>query len=756
MKMKSNSWNKHLLILPILEMLVILFLPQSADAKDIASYLTFDNSKGYLDKEIEDNLRAAFVKVYPDICAEFNNGKLREVKYVVDPNYDGVAYTTDAKVVMSSAYLNEHPEDYDCITHELVHVAQNYTAYVDEWVGEGLADYGRNKYGVNNSAAEWSLEQPQETALYTDGYTTTAAFFTWVEETYGGSFVQKLNKICKDGTYSIDCFEEITGMDIDTLWEKYFGQWYETEAEVDLSVPTPAKISDDTDISSYLTLVDKKKKVSSSLKKKIKKLFAKRYADICTMFNNGELLPVTITFDASEEGVAYTVGTNIVVGAAHLKERPEDYDCVTHELIHVAQQYTGNAPDWLVEGIADYGRYLYGVNNEKAGWSLPMAPKKGSSYSDGYTTTAAFLLWLEESEEQDVVAVLNQVLKRGDYSNSVWKQMTGKTLSALWKEYMKTRYEVPDAGENVGNLVFKDLNGKDVETDSFKGKYIYMSFCVRWGGLFDDVIAEIKGLKKTYGKDLVVVMVTEESASAMKKHVQAYNKKIDKSIFLWRDVKGISRSFCSYKGGRAYRWPTNILIGKNGKLLISSNFGKENYRSVNNGWKSAKEAVKSILGSSNVTWTSKGVQYTLKNYNAKFRITNQGKVKKKKVYGATMQYVAPIEKTKSVEIPDTVKVDGVTYKVTSISNNAFANNKKVTKITIGKNVKTIGDSAFKNCKKLSSIVVKTSKLKTVGDNVLQGIHKKAVISVPQKKLTVYKELFKGKGQANTVKIKKCS
>ena len=41
-----------------------------------------------------------------------------------------------------------------------------------------------------------------------------------------------------------------------------------------------------------------------------------------------------------------------------------------------------------------------------------------------------------------------------------------------------------------------------------------------------------------------------------------------------------------------------------------------------------------------------------------------------------------------------------------------------------------------------------------GAKALKGINKKAVIKVPAKKLKVYKKLFKGKGQAKTVKIKR--
>jgi hypothetical protein len=49
---------------------------------------------------------------------------------------------------------------------------------------------------------------------------------------------------------------------------------------------------------------------------------------------------------------------------------------------------------------------------------------------------------------------------------------------------------------------------------------------------------------------------------------------------------------------------------------------------------------------------------------------------------------------KSVSIPATVKVNGTSYKVTKIAANAFKNNKKITKIIIGKNITKIGEKCI--------------------------------------------------------------
>lgn len=116
----------------------------------------------------------------------------------------------------------------------------------------------------------------------------------------------------------------------------------------------------------------------------------------------------------------------------------------------------------------------------------------------------------------------------------------------------------------------------------------------------------------------------------------------------------------------------------------------------------------------------------------------------------------------------------LTYKVTSIADNAFANNKKLTKVTIGSNVTTIGKKAFYKCtsptkitipakvnkigkqafygcKKLKNITIKTTKLtgKNVGSKAFKDIYAKATIKVPKSKLTSYKKLLKSKGSKRT-------
>lgn len=111
------------------------------------------------------------------------------------------------------------------------------------------------------------------------------------------------------------------------------------------------------------------------------------------------------------------------------------------------------------------------------------------------------------------------------------------------------------------------------------------------------------------------------------------------------------------------------------------------------------------------------------------------------------------KKAAKITIPATVKSGKQVYKVTTIADNAFKNNKKIKTVVVGKNVRTIGKKAFYGCKNLKKITVQSSIIKKVGAKAFKGINKKAVIKVPSKKYKAYKKVFKGKGQAKTVTIK---
>ncbi len=137
---------------------------------------------------------------------------------------------------------------------------------------------------------------------------------------------------------------------------------------------------------------------------------------------------------------------------------------------------------------------------------------------------------------------------------------------------------------------------------------------------------------------------------------------------------------------------------------------------------------------------------TITNSDDSYKVTKSGTT------DGTVQYSATKKSKTTITIPDTVTINGITYKVTAVSKNAFKNNKKLKKVIIGKNVTKIEANAFSGCKNLKAITVKSTKLKSVGKNAFKEIHKNAKIKVPASKLKKYKKLMGKKGQKSTVKI----
>ena len=95
------------------------------------------------------------------------------------------------------------------------------------------------------------------------------------------------------------------------------------------------------------------------------------------------------------------------------------------------------------------------------------------------------------------------------------------------------------------------------------------------------------------------------------------------------------------------------------------------------------------------------------------------------------------------------------YKVTSIKSKAFYNKSVIKKITLGKNIKSIGTKAFYKCKKVKTVTIKTTKLttKNVKSNAFGKMKAKMTIKVPKAKKAAYKKLLIKRGVSKKAKIK---
>ena len=113
--------------------------------------------------------------------------------------------------------------------------------------------------------------------------------------------------------------------------------------------------------------------------------------------------------------------------------------------------------------------------------------------------------------------------------------------------------------------------------------------------------------------------------------------------------------------------------------------------------------------------------------------------------GAEVSLIKTNKKAKRMTIPAVIKVNGVTYKVTSIGTKAFNGSKKLTKVTVGTNIKKISNNAFFKCKSLKMVTIKSVLLtkKTANKKAFKGVNKKMVIKVPKKVKKAYVKIFKG-------------
>lgn len=113
--------------------------------------------------------------------------------------------------------------------------------------------------------------------------------------------------------------------------------------------------------------------------------------------------------------------------------------------------------------------------------------------------------------------------------------------------------------------------------------------------------------------------------------------------------------------------------------------------------------------------------------------------------GLSVRFSKANPKAKTVTIPNTIKVNGISYKVTEVGANAFKNNKKVKKVTIGANVVKIANKAFNKCPSLRNVIIKTTLLtkNTASKKCFNKVHKKMVIKVPKKVKKSYAKIFKG-------------
>ena len=130
----------------------------------------------------------------------------------------------------------------------------------------------------------------------------------------------------------------------------------------------------------------------------------------------------------------------------------------------------------------------------------------------------------------------------------------------------------------------------------------------------------------------------------------------------------------------------------------------------------------------------KGDTVTVKN--VVYKVTNADKKTVAAVKGKN-------KKLTSVSIASTVKVKGETCKVTAVNAKAFKGYARLKKVTIGKNVTTVGKQAFYGCKKLTKVSFKGTAVKSIKSAAFKKANAKIKVTLPKK--------LKGKNRTKLVK-----
>jgi hypothetical protein len=184
--------------------------------------LVFINLDSSFDSKVKSRMTDAFFIVYPQEAERFNKNTLSRVTFIVDPGYNGVAATGNGVARYSPKWLKEHPEDIDVVTHEVMHIVQSYPRGSGPgWLTEGIADYVRHKYGVNNEAGKWALPKYDTSHHYTKSYRITARFLLWLETKVRPSIINELDNAMRSRTYVPEIWEKLTTKSLDQLWDEY-------------------------------------------------------------------------------------------------------------------------------------------------------------------------------------------------------------------------------------------------------------------------------------------------------------------------------------------------------------------------------------------------------------------------------------------------------------------------------------------------------------------------------------------------------
>ncbi|QEM08560.1 basic secretory protein-like protein [Mucilaginibacter rubeus] len=184
--------------------------------------LVFINKNQHIDPAVQQSLIDTYFEIFPVLIKTFNKKTTKSVVFVTDTAYGGVAEASGNRILFSTKYLKAHPTDIDVVTHETMHLVQGYGYSAGPvWLTEGIADYVRYKYGVDNVGSKWYLPAFNSKQSYTNSYRITARFFVWLEKNVKPGLIADLDVLLRAHQYNDQSWVTLTGKNLDALWEAY-------------------------------------------------------------------------------------------------------------------------------------------------------------------------------------------------------------------------------------------------------------------------------------------------------------------------------------------------------------------------------------------------------------------------------------------------------------------------------------------------------------------------------------------------------
>ncbi len=184
--------------------------------------LIFISRDSAFDKRTKEKMISAFFTVYPKLIDRFNKSAIKKVVFVIDPAYGGPAGTSNGIVTYGADWMRNRPDDIDVVTHEVMHIVQAYPSdSCPGWLTEGIADYARYKYGVDNAGGGWALTLFDPNQSYKNSYRIAARFLTWLENNIRSTIINELDAAMRAKKYTADTWKTLTGKTVDELWQAY-------------------------------------------------------------------------------------------------------------------------------------------------------------------------------------------------------------------------------------------------------------------------------------------------------------------------------------------------------------------------------------------------------------------------------------------------------------------------------------------------------------------------------------------------------